>query len=414
MLTPVVDTAAAAAPSADPEATFPFAELFFSRTDGAGLIAYGNSVFQRVSAYAWDELLGKPHKIVRHPETPRAVFWLLWDTIKRGEPIGAYVKNRNKLGQHYWVFAVVTPIDGGYLSLRLRPSSDILALVKQEYPALAAAERSEKLAPAESGSRLLRKLGSLGFNDYAAFMAFAMATEMVARDARLGRPADEAIARFVELATSAKSFLHHADAIGAAFADSQNIPFNFRVLAAQLGDQGAAIGVMSINYSLLSASMKEILDHFVQSARAVVRTIDTGLFLTCVARAQRELLQQFREENTGVDHRADRESMLLDCQQIDYTARATDGLREIIRTTRGFRQTCSEMSRLAAGLEMTRILGKVECSRHRAVRDRIDQLLSGLENFQKTISGALTEIDHINHDIQYEARKLLQAGSVAA
>src|SRR5690606_31957630 len=104
------------------------------RTDAAGLIQFGNSVFQRVSIYDWDELLGKPHKIVRHPDTPRAAFWLLWSAIKDGRPFGAYVKNRAKDGRFYWVFAIVTPVDGGYLSVRLRPSTELLAVIKREYP----------------------------------------------------------------------------------------------------------------------------------------------------------------------------------------------------------------------------------------------------------------------------------------
>lgn len=403
-----------AGPAGREEATFPIAELFFSRTDAAGLIAFGNSVFQRVSAYSWDELLGKPHKIVRHPDMPRAVFWLLWDTIKRGAPIGAYVKNRNKHGQHYWVFAIVTPIDGGYLSVRLRPSTELLGVIKREYPELAATERQNRLAPAESAEMLLGRLAGLGFNDYSAFMAVAIAREMTARDAEMGRPVDQSITSFVELAGAARAFLHHADAISLAFAGSQNIPFNFRVLAAQLGGSGAAIGVLAVNYSLLSANMKGILEQFVCSAREVVNTINNGLFLTCVARAQRELLDQFRDENVNGDLRSRQENLLLERQRHEYTAKAIAGLGNIIRTTRGFRQSCAEMSRLASGLEMMRILGKMECSRHRAVKDQIDQLLRGLESFQNVIASALVEIDRTNQGIQYEAGKLLNAARTVA
>lgn len=63
------------------EVAFGDDEVFFSRTDPAGIIQDGNSVFQRVSGYAWAELAGKPHKIIRHPGTPRAVFRLLWREI---------------------------------------------------------------------------------------------------------------------------------------------------------------------------------------------------------------------------------------------------------------------------------------------------------------------------------------------
>ena len=78
-------------PTVDDEVPFTFDELFFSRTDWRGVILAGNSVFQRVSLYRWDELIRKPHNVIRHPDMPKGVFWLLWDTIKNGEPIGAYV-----------------------------------------------------------------------------------------------------------------------------------------------------------------------------------------------------------------------------------------------------------------------------------------------------------------------------------
>ncbi|MBU4567581.1 MAG: PAS domain-containing protein, partial [Alphaproteobacteria bacterium] len=148
---------------ASEESPFGFDELFFSRTDEAGIIRAGNAVFQRVSRYSWDELLNKPHKIIRHPDVPRAVFRLLWNTIKAGSPIGAYVKNRSKDGRHYWVFAIVTPIEGGYLSVRLRPSSDFFQIIQKVYPALAADERRENLDPDASLALLSGQIQGLGF-----------------------------------------------------------------------------------------------------------------------------------------------------------------------------------------------------------------------------------------------------------
>ncbi len=94
------------------EAPFKIDETFYSRTDERGVIKSGNFVFRRVADYSWDEMIGAPHKIIRHPDMPKAVFWLLWDTIKRGEAIGAYVKNLAKDGLYYWVFAVVTSRHG--------------------------------------------------------------------------------------------------------------------------------------------------------------------------------------------------------------------------------------------------------------------------------------------------------------
>jgi PAS domain S-box-containing protein len=84
-------------------------EVIVSKTDLKGHITYANDVFVRVSGYAEAELIGAPHSILRHPNMPRSVFKLLWDTLAQGSEIFAFVINRNKHGHHYWVLAHVTP-----------------------------------------------------------------------------------------------------------------------------------------------------------------------------------------------------------------------------------------------------------------------------------------------------------------
>lgn len=388
----------------DGEIQFGFDELFFSRTDEAGRIAFGNSVFQRVSIYDWDELIGKPHKIVRHPDTPRAVFWLLWDTIRQGRPIGAYVKNRAKDGRFYWVFAIVTQVEKGYISVRLRPSSPLFAVVKQEYAALAAAEARGNLSPAASAERLLARLVELGFEDYSAFMAAALGAELAARDAQLRKSADRCIQAFDGVLEASSGLLEHSSVIAEAYANSENVPFNFRVLAAQLGEDGAAIGIISGNYSQLSMEMKGVLDQFVMAARELRRTINEGYFLASTARVQREMAGFFRAEAAD----ATTELAALDLQQQAYSIKARAGLLSITETAAAFRQSCSDMRRLAAGLEVTRTLGKVECSRHVQVNDRLSELLHDLESFQRAIANALKEIDCGNDQIQELSNRLLR------
>lgn len=84
-------------------------EVIVSKTDIPGRITYANRVFQRVAGYNEAELMGAPHSIVRHPDMPRCVFKLLWDTLAAEQEIFAYVINRARNGDHYWVFAHVTP-----------------------------------------------------------------------------------------------------------------------------------------------------------------------------------------------------------------------------------------------------------------------------------------------------------------
>ena len=96
-------------PLTDHEVFFPENEIIVSKTDLVGRMTYVNQTFCRVAGYREFELLGQPHNIIRHPDMPRAVFKLLWDAIMAGKEIFAYVKNRSKGGDFYWVFAHVTP-----------------------------------------------------------------------------------------------------------------------------------------------------------------------------------------------------------------------------------------------------------------------------------------------------------------
>ena len=84
-------------------------ELIVSKTDLKGHVTYANDVFLRIADYTEKEVLGQPHSVIRHPDMPRSVFKLLWDTLATGSEIFAYVINRTKHGDHYWVLAHVTP-----------------------------------------------------------------------------------------------------------------------------------------------------------------------------------------------------------------------------------------------------------------------------------------------------------------
>ncbi|WP_375058071.1 methyl-accepting chemotaxis protein [Zobellella sp. DQSA1] len=109
----------------DEEVTYNDQEQLVSTTDLRGVITYANEVFCRVAGYQAEELVGKNHNIVRHPEMPKAAFQDLWDRVKAGQAWRGAVKNRCKDGRYYWVDAYVTPIyqQGkivGYQSVRTR------------------------------------------------------------------------------------------------------------------------------------------------------------------------------------------------------------------------------------------------------------------------------------------------------
>lgn len=83
-----------------------------SETDLFGTIVFVNDAFCRVSRYSRSELIGKPHNIIRHPDMPKEIFALMWDTIKRGDVFRGVLKNKSKTGTHYWVNVTIMPILG--------------------------------------------------------------------------------------------------------------------------------------------------------------------------------------------------------------------------------------------------------------------------------------------------------------
>lgn len=169
------------------ERTFGEDEIIVSKTDTSGRLLYANDVFLRIAGYTEREVIGQPHSMIRHPDMPRVVFALLWETIASGSEIFAYVINLAKNGDHYWVFAHVTPTfapDGsivGYHSNRRVPSARGLATIVPLYAELAAAERAcstKRDGIAAARALVDQKLASLGL-PYDALM-FALETESVA------------------------------------------------------------------------------------------------------------------------------------------------------------------------------------------------------------------------------------------
>lgn len=92
------------------ETVVPPGEDIISRTDLNGTITYANDLFCEISGYSADELIGKPHSIVRHPDMPKSVFKDLWETIKNKKQWVGIVKNLRKDGGFYWVKAIVSGV----------------------------------------------------------------------------------------------------------------------------------------------------------------------------------------------------------------------------------------------------------------------------------------------------------------
>jgi len=136
-------------------------DFIVSKTDKKGRLTYVNKIFMDLAEYDEDELLGKPHNIIRHPDMPKAVFKLLWDRIQAKEEIFAFVVNKTKNNNSYWVYANITPsLDErdniiGYYSVRRKPNQQAIATLKPIYAKMLQAEKSGGI---DAGMKLLTDL----------------------------------------------------------------------------------------------------------------------------------------------------------------------------------------------------------------------------------------------------------------
>lgn len=143
-------------------------DFIVSKTDLKGVITYCNRIFMEFAKYEESELLGQQHNIIRHPDMPRCVYKLLWDTIKQKKEINAYVKNLAKDGSFYWVHANITPVINdkgdlsGYYSVRRKPNEDRLKKVESLYKVLLA---EENRLPGNEGMLAGEKLLNKTIND---------------------------------------------------------------------------------------------------------------------------------------------------------------------------------------------------------------------------------------------------------
>src|SRR5690606_40675175 len=125
-------------PVTDIERTVADDVRIISVTDTKGIITHANQAFVDISGFKQEELLGKNHNIVRHPDMPPEAFADMWQILKTGRPWMGIVKNRCKNGDYYWVDAYITPVFEhgqvtGYQSVRVRAAPELVQRADRLY-----------------------------------------------------------------------------------------------------------------------------------------------------------------------------------------------------------------------------------------------------------------------------------------
>jgi aerotaxis receptor len=376
------------------ETTFDFRELIYSRTDERGMIRSGNGVFQRMTGIDWRDLIGAPHRVIRHPDMPTGFFHLFWAMLKQGEPAVGYVKNRRADGAAYWVLAAAMPCDDGYFSVRLRPSSPVFAAAKDLYARQRKREAADNLTPAASAEELLCALSSMGFASYEAFAAHAFIEETRARNLQIGRKDERSVGAQVTLISLLEETLAEQAKLTKLFADLLILPVNMRLAAARLEPQGGPLSQIAINYKSSSEEIARQLSSFVsgkanlcaQMAQAVRRS----LILSSCARLQDELVATYDRQtgnHAGKERRAERP--LLEGVRDQNAGRARGSLADAAQLATVLNEASNGLRRMILGLDTIRILARVESRKSLQSQDALTATIDKIDTIQAAISKSL-------------------------
>ncbi|WGW03973.1 PAS domain-containing protein [Tropicibacter oceani] len=395
---------ASAANASGSEAVFHLSEMFYSRTDHRGVILSANSVFQRVAGFEWDQLLGAPHKIIRHPDMPKGVFQLFWDRLKVGKPIGAYVKNRAKSGRYYWVFAIASPAEGGYVSIRLKPSSDFLDKVTALYGTLLEREKSEGLTPAKSAALLLEMLKENGFANYDAFQSTAIAKEQQARVQQLGRSLTPLQTRFLEMSRAIDQVQHETTELTEAFQSIRTVPMNMRIIASRLESAGGPISAISVNYSQMLEDMSTWVRTFVDGDNCVFSRIRNAIlgsqFLGFVSGIELEMAELFQTLDYTYPQDIDREAEAerIEAHRQSYVGETARALAEVEQEAKRLGRSVLDMKRYVTGLSSTRMMCKIESA--------------SLPDSDTALSGVVDQLDAGQNEIEERLGRVVELNSI--
>ena len=397
------------------EVPFEASSMFYSRTDERGVIIEGNSIFRRIAGFNWDELKGAPHKVVRHPDMPKGVFQLFWDRMKAGKEMAAYVKNRAKDGRYYWVLAVSWPIPGGYLSVRIKPQTQLFREVTEIYAELRRAERDDNVSAQRSAEALVAALAEKGFGTYESFMSAALSLELEERAKSLTATLDPRQQRFLTMTRTIAQIRQETDEMTEVIKAIRTVPMNMRILASRLENAGGPISAISVNYGSMLDEMATWVRTFVEGKDSTYvrmrETIERGQFLVCAAILQREMSTLFEEDiRLAPDVKAlheDRDTLRKEAE--NFSRRSGEALKVVETEATRLGRSVLDMKRYVTGLSSTRMMCKIESAALNGSGDSLAGIVDQLDAGQDEIEERLARIVEMNTTIQSNTAMLRAA-----
>lgn len=424
------------------ESNFDMSELFFSRTDSRGIIHAYNDIFKRVSEYSSEELYLKPHNLIRHPDTPKAVFKLLWNVISEGRPLCAYVKNKTKTGKFYWVFAMAFPIESGYLSIRLKPSSIYFPKIENLYKQMLTAERGKSNQAelmTQSTNLLVQTVESFQYKSYEDFMKILLVEELKSRDLyKSEQPGtsnlDSKLERLesrdqknskayrevqncfkissalfksvVNLENSMNKFEEITEQTKIVGREVDYFTTNLVISADKFGESGEVLSVVSENFGKLATEINIEVKKLSSSIFQVKIDYNDVKFLAATSRLQVEMLYLFIKDLIQKEI-LNASSILSSEERVEFSKEASylknlvlENIKKIQRQLEQFKVSFNQfdisiqdLASIITGMDVIRITGKIEISRIPDPTNSLDNHVDAMVNLNLRFKNSVMNLN---------------------
>ena len=348
---------------------------------------------------------------------PKAVFKLFWEYLKSGSPIAAYVKNLAADGSYYWVMAFAFPVQGGYLSIRSKPSSPLFQTVQELYQEIIKKEKTHTVEDAQA--ELLKYLAQLGFKSYQDFMVQASVLELKSREGHLPivdlnnrseDPIVDRISSITDVTTkvldnnfskvdlfqqSSGLFVETINHLKQEFGRLKFLSLNMSILATKTGDEAAALVVISEEFSKLSAQIESQMMSFSNLGDSLVEKIKELSMHLAGLKTQMIMVDFVVKESIG---RNSFTGMIANKEMFTTlfsisAEKVMSEMQQLDRELKGLEVEINEIQKFITALEIIKQTGAIESARKDSVKESFQIYIVEMSAFITILRNSITSFN---------------------
>lgn len=369
----------------------------FSRGDAEGIIIAGSDSFQKLIATDWGNLLGKSHNDLFSDQMPKGVMRVLRSKYRQRGFVFSYVYGKTYGNGDYWGIILCVPLDVGYVTMVLNPSSPFYPEIQSLYARLLTREANQDLTDQDAEAVFLGELADMGFESYDVMMWHAIWAEFHAEMAQSSTRNKVFFSIAERVRNSLTQLKDLQGELLRTVALLRDLPTNMRIIASRLEPSGGPLSAMSDIYSTASTQLFSEIVEFSTGATSLTGDMEHAFGKACAMKIcailQDDITQNFRKDPpTSAGFIVTEEFEALDRLNAICLNFESIGLYDAQKLAKKINAASYDLRRSMLGLDTVRVMGLVESGRMGAEGSRIGATMEQIGHCHDSIVVVLQKI----------------------